>query len=136
MHYIVMDCHITTLDFAVVNEAGRLVKTHRVATSVNGFMKFVCKSATVPADYIHIYIILLLYRRFDRIASHSAILRCTMVRLYIPSESSDPSTMEQLLILGLHAQPPKRLYTESVFGSVSLWVKFHMKSVKESVYNW
>jgi len=29
MHYIGMDCHITTLDFAVVNEAGRLVKAIR-----------------------------------------------------------------------------------------------------------
>jgi len=38
-----MDCHISTLDFAVVNEAGRLVKAHRVATSVNGFMEFVKK---------------------------------------------------------------------------------------------
>ena len=26
MHYIGMDCHISTLDFAVVNEGGRLVK--------------------------------------------------------------------------------------------------------------
>lgn len=41
MHYIGMDCHITTLDFAVVNEAGRLVKANSVATSVNGFMEFV-----------------------------------------------------------------------------------------------
>ncbi|MFC1968208.1 hypothetical protein ACFLVX_02305 [Chloroflexota bacterium] len=41
MHYIGMDCHITTLDFAVVNEAGRLVKADSVATSVNGFMEFV-----------------------------------------------------------------------------------------------
>jgi hypothetical protein len=41
MHYIGMDCHINTLDFAVVNEAGRLVKAHSVATSVNGFMEFV-----------------------------------------------------------------------------------------------
>jgi hypothetical protein len=40
-----MDCHITTLEFAVVNEAGRLVKASRVATSVNGFMEFV---KTVP----------------------------------------------------------------------------------------
>jgi transposase len=46
MHYIGMDCHIKTLDFAVVNEAGRLVKAHSVATSVNGFMEFV---KTVPA---------------------------------------------------------------------------------------
>src|SRR4030065_1322456 len=40
-----MDCHITPLDFAVVNEAGRLVKANSVATSVNGFMAFV---KTVP----------------------------------------------------------------------------------------
>ena len=45
MNYIGMDCHITTLDFAVVNEAGRLVKAHSVATGVNGFMEFV---KTVP----------------------------------------------------------------------------------------
>jgi len=45
MHYIGMDCHITTLDFAVVNEAGRLVKADKVATSVNGFIEFV---KTVP----------------------------------------------------------------------------------------
>ena len=41
MHYIGMDCHIRTLDFAVVNEAGRLVKAHNVATSVNGFVESV-----------------------------------------------------------------------------------------------
>jgi transposase len=41
MHYIGMDCHITTLDFAVVNEAGRLIKAHNVATSVNGLVEFV-----------------------------------------------------------------------------------------------
>jgi hypothetical protein len=35
MHYIGMDCHITTLDFAVVNEAGRLVKANRVATGLH-----------------------------------------------------------------------------------------------------
>jgi transposase len=45
MHYIGMDCHITTLDFAVVNEAGRLVKAKRIPTSVSGFMEFV---KTVP----------------------------------------------------------------------------------------
>ena len=43
MHYIGMDCHITTLDFAVVNYAGRLIKANRVATSVNNFMEFVKK---------------------------------------------------------------------------------------------
>jgi len=41
MHHIGMDSHITTLEFAVVNEAGRLVKAGRVATSVSGFMEFV-----------------------------------------------------------------------------------------------
>lgn len=41
MHYVGMDCHITTLDFAVVNDAGRLVKASSVATSVNGLMEFV-----------------------------------------------------------------------------------------------
>ena len=41
MHYIGMDCHTTTLDFAVVNEAGRLVKASSVATGVNGFIEFV-----------------------------------------------------------------------------------------------
>jgi transposase len=45
VHYIGMDCHISTLDFAVVNEAGRLVKAKSVATGVNGFMEFV---KTVP----------------------------------------------------------------------------------------
>jgi transposase len=43
MHYVGMDCHISTLDFAVINEAGRLVKSHSVATSVNGLMEFVKK---------------------------------------------------------------------------------------------
>jgi hypothetical protein len=42
-----MDCHISTLDFAVVNEAGRLVKAHSVATSVNGLVAFV-KTIPVP----------------------------------------------------------------------------------------
>jgi len=41
MNHIGMDSHITTLEFAVVNEAGRLIKADRVATSVNGFMGFV-----------------------------------------------------------------------------------------------
>ena len=46
MNYIGMDCHISTLDFAVVNETGRLVKAHKVGTSVNGFIGFIKK---VPA---------------------------------------------------------------------------------------
>ena len=45
MHYIGMDCHITTLDFAVVDDAGRLVKSCCVSTSVKNFMEFV---KTVP----------------------------------------------------------------------------------------
>jgi transposase len=47
VNYIGMDCHITTLDFAVVNETGRLVKAVRVATGVKGFMEFV-KSVPQP----------------------------------------------------------------------------------------
>jgi transposase len=41
MNYIGMDTHITNLDFAVVNEAGRLIKATSVATSVINFMEFV-----------------------------------------------------------------------------------------------
>lgn len=43
MHYIGMDCHISTLDFAVVNESGRLIRSDSVATSVNNFIEFVKK---------------------------------------------------------------------------------------------
>jgi transposase len=43
MNYIGMDCHISTLDFSVVNDAGRLVEAGRVATSVNNFIEFVKK---------------------------------------------------------------------------------------------
>jgi transposase len=52
MHYIGMDCHITTLEFAVVDEAGRLVKANRVATSVNGFMEFVKKVPSPRTIYM------------------------------------------------------------------------------------
>lgn len=41
MNYIGMDCHITTIDFAVVNESGRQTKTQRISTSVKGFIEFV-----------------------------------------------------------------------------------------------
>ena len=41
MNYIGMDTHISTLDFAVVNETGRLTKAKSIATSVKGFMEFV-----------------------------------------------------------------------------------------------
>jgi len=52
MHYIGMDCHISTLDFAVVNEAGRLVKAESVATSVNGFIEFVKKVPSPRTIYM------------------------------------------------------------------------------------
>jgi len=45
MNYIGIDCHISTLDFAVVNETGKLKKKARVKTGVKGFMGFV---KTVP----------------------------------------------------------------------------------------
>ena len=47
MHYIGMDSHISNLDFAVVNDAGRLVKATSVSTSVNNFMQFV-REVTPP----------------------------------------------------------------------------------------
>jgi hypothetical protein len=47
MHYIGMDRHISNLDFAVVNDAGRLVKATSVSTSVNNFMQFV-REVTPP----------------------------------------------------------------------------------------
>ena len=47
MHYIGMDCHISNLDFAVVNDAGRLVKSASVDTSVANFMQFV-REVTPP----------------------------------------------------------------------------------------
>ena len=43
MHYIGMDTHISTLDFAVVNDAGRLIKATSVPTSVKNLMEFVRK---------------------------------------------------------------------------------------------
>jgi transposase len=52
MHYIGMDCHISTLDFAVFNETGKLFKTHSIATSVNGFIKFV--KAVPPPRTVYI----------------------------------------------------------------------------------
>lgn len=41
MNYIGMDCHISTLDFAVINETGRLTKSQSVITGVRTFMEFV-----------------------------------------------------------------------------------------------
>jgi hypothetical protein len=41
MNYIAMDCHISTLEFAVVSEAGRVTKEKTVPTGVKEFMEFV-----------------------------------------------------------------------------------------------
>jgi transposase len=41
VNYIGIDCHITTLDFAVVNETGRLVKEERVGTSKENLITFI-----------------------------------------------------------------------------------------------
>ena len=45
MNYIGVDCHISTLDFAVVSERGTVKNKARVRTSVKGFMEFI---KTVP----------------------------------------------------------------------------------------
>lgn len=45
MNYIGVDCHISTLDFAVVTKMGRVKKKARVKTSVKEFMEFI---KTVP----------------------------------------------------------------------------------------
>ena len=47
MNYIGIDCHISTLDFAVVDEKGKIKKRACVATSVKGFMEFI-KSVPKP----------------------------------------------------------------------------------------
>jgi hypothetical protein len=41
MNYIGIDCHITTLEFQVVNEASRIIKVQTVATSASNFLEFV-----------------------------------------------------------------------------------------------
>jgi hypothetical protein len=65
MHYIGMDCHITTLNFAVVNDVGRLVKSCKVATSVKSLMEFV---KMVPPPRI-------IYVEEGTTSVHSVILR-------------------------------------------------------------
>ncbi|MDD5287493.1 MAG: IS110 family transposase [Dehalococcoidales bacterium] len=47
MHYIGMDCHITTMDFVVVDETGKVTKTGKVETGAKNFMEFV-KSIRQP----------------------------------------------------------------------------------------
>ena len=41
MNYIAIDCHISTLEFAVVNESGKIVERKTVPTSVKTLMEFV-----------------------------------------------------------------------------------------------
>lgn len=41
MNYIGIDCHITTMDFAVVNETGRLVHTERLDTSARNLIAYI-----------------------------------------------------------------------------------------------
>ena len=41
MNYIGIDCHISTLDFAVVDEKGKIKKRACVTTGVKGFMEFI-----------------------------------------------------------------------------------------------
>ena len=45
MNYIGVDCHISTLDFAVVTQTGRVKNKARVKTSTKEFMEFI---KTVP----------------------------------------------------------------------------------------
>jgi transposase len=52
MHHVRIDCHISALDVAVVNEVGRLVKASSVATGVNNFMEFVKKVTPLRIIYL------------------------------------------------------------------------------------
>jgi transposase len=47
MHYIGMDCHISTLEFAVVDETGKMTDRRHVATSAKDFMEYI-KSIAPP----------------------------------------------------------------------------------------
>jgi transposase len=51
MNYIAVDTHISTLDFAVVNERGKLVDAKRVRTGVKEFIKFI-KGISHPRQII------------------------------------------------------------------------------------
>ena len=41
MNYIGVDCHISTLEFAVVNERGTITRKAKVNTGVKEFMAFI-----------------------------------------------------------------------------------------------
>ena len=43
MNYIGVDCHISTLDFSVVNETGTITKRGKVNTRVKEFIGFVSR---------------------------------------------------------------------------------------------
>jgi len=47
VYYIGTDNHITTLDFKVINDEGKLVKAHKVSTSASNFME-VIRSVSKP----------------------------------------------------------------------------------------
>lgn len=51
MNYIAVDCHISTLDFAVINERGKITREQRVATSAKGFIEFI-KNVPKPRQII------------------------------------------------------------------------------------
>lgn len=51
MNHIGADVHISTIDFAVVNEMGRVAKRHRIETSERGMVEFV-KSIREPRQLI------------------------------------------------------------------------------------
>jgi transposase len=51
MNYIGTDSHLSTLDFKVVNEAGKVKRAQRVETSVNNFLEFV-KNVPKPRQVI------------------------------------------------------------------------------------
>jgi len=51
MNYIGADVHISTIDFAVVGETGRVAKRHRIETSERGMVEFV-KSIREPRQLI------------------------------------------------------------------------------------
>ncbi|MCP3928972.1 MAG: hypothetical protein GY705_07720 [Bacteroidetes bacterium] len=41
MNYIGVDCHISTLEFAVVNERGTITKKAKVNTGIKEFVSFI-----------------------------------------------------------------------------------------------
>ena len=51
MNYIGMDSHISTLDFKVVSETGKVIKAQRVETNASNFIRFV-KSVPKPHQVI------------------------------------------------------------------------------------